>query len=297
MKFKKIYKLIKPNKYVNRLSINYLRIQIRLLLYKFNIFPKYTLIDGVKIPNYKNNIVTFKILSSGSYEKANINILKEHLKPNSFFFDIGTNNGFFSFYFEKRLKNKGKIYAFDSLENLIKLNNEFKKQYNLKINFENIVFSNRSSVENFYYENNNVETIHRWKLNNLKKVENRIFKNKYKKHSHKKIKTIKLNTISFDEYIKKKRIKKVSLLKIDIDGSELKFLQGAIKSIIKFKPHILCELNLKLLSEQEIQNNIKLGKILSKYYKIYKVKKNKLIRINSFSLKLCDGYYFFKKNN
>ena len=86
-------------------------------------------------------------------------------------------------------------------------------------------------------------------------------------------------------------------MKIDIDGSELKFLQGAIKSIIKFKPHILCELNLKLLSEQEIQNNIKLGKILSKYYKIYKVKKNKLIRINSFSLKLCDGYYFFKKNN
>ena len=46
------------------------------------------------------------------------------------------NNGFFSFYFEKRLKNKGKIYAFDGLENLIKLNNEFKKQYNLKINFE-----------------------------------------------------------------------------------------------------------------------------------------------------------------
>lgn len=291
-----IKNIIFPNKQVNRISIVYIKTQLKLLLYKFNIYPKFSYIDGVKIPNYSKNVVTYKILSSGSYEKEQIKIIKKYLNKNSYFFDIGTNNGFFSFYFEKKLKNLGKIFAFDAMNSLIILNNKVKKQYNLNINFENVVFGSRREKKIFNFNYNKLNYIHSRNLDLVKKKNLQIFKKKIFKYSLINNKKIYLNTITFDEYLEKNNIKKVSFIKIDIDGSELEFLLGAINSIIKFKPYILCEIDYEVL-KHKIFNYSRLNIILNKYYNIFKLNKNKLIRIPNFNISKCNGYYFFKKNN
>jgi FkbM family methyltransferase len=45
-------------------------------------------------------------------------------------------------------------------------------------------------------------------------------------------------TISIDDFIKEKNIKKLDFIKMDIEGSELKVLQGAKNSLIKYKPKL-----------------------------------------------------------
>ena len=45
-------------------------------------------------------------------------------------------------------------------------------------------------------------------------------------------------TISIDDFIKDKKIKKLDFIKMDVEGSELKVLQGAKNSLIKYKPKL-----------------------------------------------------------
>lgn len=286
-------KLIFPNNYVNRLSINYIKTQLKIFLYKFNIYSKYSLVDNIKIPNYKKNVVTYKILSSGEYEKKQINILKKYLTKDSYFFDIGTNNGFFSYYFEKKLRNHGKIFAFDAMKSIIILNNKYKKENNLYINFKYLVFGSKKEKKSFNYYSDDLNYIDSRDLSLVKKKNKNIFKNNIFQKKLIKSKKVYLNTISFDEYVKKNKVKKVSFLKIDIDGSELDFLKGSINTIKKFKPYILCEIDNEVIKKKFKYNKVE--EILRKYYHIFKLNNNKLIKINKFSLKNCNGYYFFKK--
>jgi len=287
-------KFIFPTKQINRFSLSYVKAQLKLLFYKLDIYPKYSYVDGVKIPNYKKNVVTHKILSSGHYETKQIKILKKYLTKDSYFFDIGTNNGFFSFYFEKELRTYGKIFAFDAMKSLIVLNNKFKKENNLHINFEHKVFGSKKEKKLFNYQYDEIDFIDSRDLTLVKKKNKKIFENNLFKKKLFKNKKIYLNTITFDEYIKKNKIKKVSLLKIDIDGSELDFLKGSINTIIKFKPHILCEIDSDVLKKKSI-NYDKINKVLKKYYNISKLHNNKLIKTYNFDLINSSGYYFFLK--
>ena len=45
-------------------------------------------------------------------------------------------------------------------------------------------------------------------------------------------------TISIDDFIKDKKIKKIDFIKMDVEGSELNVLQGAITSLKKYKPKL-----------------------------------------------------------
>lgn len=46
----------------------------------------------------------------------------------------------------------------------------------------------------------------------------------------------KVKTISIDDFVRQKNIKKIDFIKMDIEGTELEALKGAIKTIKKFKP-------------------------------------------------------------
>ena len=69
--------------------------------------------------------------------------------------------------------------------------------------------------------------------------------------------SLKFSFISIDNFVKKKNIKKIDFIKIDVEGHEYNVLQGAIKTINKFRPIIIFEFN-------------EITKALSKYsYKDY----------------------------
>ncbi|MBL4886934.1 MAG: FkbM family methyltransferase [Flavobacteriaceae bacterium] len=49
--------------------------------------------------------------------------------------------------------------------------------------------------------------------------------------------------ITIDSFIKKENIETVDVVKIDVEGAELKILKGMRESIKKFKPHLLIEIH------------------------------------------------------
>lgn len=57
------------------------------------------------------------------------------------------------------------------------------------------------------------------------------------------LKTEQIKLITFDSYVQENGLEKLDFIKIDVDGHEPKFLEGAKETIMKFKPDILLEIN------------------------------------------------------
>jgi hypothetical protein len=52
-----------------------------------------------------------------------------------------------------------------------------------------------------------------------------------------------VTTITLDEFVKTKKISSIAFIKCDVEGAELKVFQGGQKTLERFRPTILCEVN------------------------------------------------------
>ena len=96
--------------------------------------------------------------------------------------------------------------------------------------------------------------------------------------------------MSFDQFIKRKEIQNVKLIKIDVDGAELKIFKSGKNFFKKNKPYIIMELAPYLYPELgynyiDLLNEIKL--IGYKFYSLYPIKK--IPNINNFIKNINDG--------
>lgn len=51
------------------------------------------------------------------------------------------------------------------------------------------------------------------------------------------------NVITIDDYVTDRGLSRLDLLKIDVEGYEMKVLKGALRSLARFKPRIILELS------------------------------------------------------
>lgn len=140
-------------------------------------------------------------------------ILPNILKKDSIIFDLGANVGYYSAIFSF-YSPKGKIYAFEP---------SYKNFNFLKLNIKNYsnIYISSNAISNFSGEKNDL--IHSiWNV----ETEQRLFK-----------------FIKIDDYIVQNSIDKIDLIKIDIDGYELKSLQGMDNVLKNFNPYFLIEIN------------------------------------------------------
>lgn len=147
-----------------------------------------------------------------------------NLKPNDTFIDVGACIGDYSF-FASSIITEGHIYAFEPYKKSIEMFEENIRLNNLK----NIsIFKGVASDKNGY-EYLRIE----------KESEVNHIVNKKSRHNE-----IRVRSITLDTFIAENNIKQVSILKIDVEGSEMKVLIGAEKSIQDKKiKKILIELN------------------------------------------------------
>jgi FkbM family methyltransferase len=79
-------------------------------------------------------------------------------------------------------------------------------------------------------------------------------------------KSVKIRTIRLDDLVKKFKLKRLDIIKIDVEGAELKVLRGAKNTLRKFKPKLIIEVHPLLVKLSSIES------LLKKYkYKIKKV--------------------------
>lgn len=164
----------------------------------------------------------FVYLGMPEYE-GNSYILN-NLKPNDTFIDVGACIGDYSLFASSIITN-GHIYAFEPYKKSIGM---FEENIRLN-NIKNISIFNGVSSDKNGYEYLSIEK------------ESEVNHIVHKKNMDK---GIKVPSITLDRYIAENNIKQVAILKIDVEGSEMKVLKGAVKSIKDGKiKKILIELN------------------------------------------------------
>ena len=157
-----------------------------------------------KYPNEIENFLLFYIFGLKQYNVKNIFEVKE----DATIFDIGAWKGDTAYFFSKKCSNKARIYAFEPDDYAFQILEKIKEKYKLNnVITKNILLSNAEKEIDF-----------------ISMIEN--------------TPTIKKNAITIDKFVEENNIEKIDYIKMDVEGAEKNILEGAIKTIKKFKPSL-----------------------------------------------------------
>ena len=207
-----------------RIFRNFFANDLIIQIYDFKIFGS--------IKKNKTSYFLLKKCEFGDYHELET-IRKISKKNQVLFIDCGCNYGFYSFYCAS-LSKRNKIFSIEASK---KTSNEFLRNFKLN-NFSNIKFENKAisnvddDVVSFNESENDWESSESHKEFNLSSISN--------------VKTLKLDTLvkkfNFDDYS--------TIIKLDIEGTETKALEGAFNLIKEASPLIIMEFSKYIFNNQ-----------------------------------------------
>lgn len=182
-------------------------------LYKWLLFRKY------------DNLNWSSLLKSNAENE--ILLLKHFLSEGSVFFDIGSNIGAY-LYIAKKYTEPNNIYGFEPIPELYhKLLTIFRT-----VNISNVALSNENAIKDF----------------KIPIIEGTAFSARgtlntdYIEDGENNSKEFTVTTRKMDQFISENNIPNVDLVKIDVEGHEIKVIEGGLESIKKFKPSLIIEI-------------------------------------------------------
>lgn len=170
----------------------------------------------------------FSIFWTGFHELKEFLFLNNFLKPDMVFVDVGANMGEYTLFAAKRL-TRGKVLAFEPFPKILTLLNE------------NIRLNNFSSIQVLPYGLSNKEGI--LPIHELDEMNGNEGLSTFYPGSQKIKIALNVPLKSFDEEFDSYQIDRIDFMKFDIEGGELPALRGAKKSIEKFRPWVMVEIN------------------------------------------------------
>ena len=217
-------------------------------------------IDGLVLRVYPGNEVFRSLFVNGIYDPNNVVIVNSMLSKGSVFIDVGANMGYFSLLASNVVGKSGSIIAIEpSSRDYARLVD------NVKINgLSDIILTYRFAVsDNKGSAKLGVACEERSALNTLG--------SEFSFKGVERVVTEDVRTISIDELVSTFKLARVDFLKLDIEGSELKALEGSINTIEKFRPAIMLGVNENALKangadHKEIQQMLK--KIRYRAYRV-----------------------------
>jgi FkbM family methyltransferase len=237
---------------------------------------KYLIVELKNSIKMKLSILSFEKIAimDGDYDEKEINLIKSRLNINKNILDVGCNIGFYSIFLAKYIKEKkgvGKIFAFEP---------HYNNYYNLKKNINMNSLNDIIIPFNFGLSNKNIisNLILREDFNNNSMTGNCSIENFSKMDQG--FKKVKCKLKKFDDI--KGIPKNLGLIKVDIEGHENLFFEGAKKTIKKYKPNILFELNKKFYFEKFKNNRLNFNKLFyilfECKYKMYCLSSNSRVK-------------------
>lgn len=163
-----------------------------------------------------------EIIKHGVFEPKTTQHIETLLKPGMKVLDVGANIGYFSLIMARCVGQNGVVWAYEPTQYYRKQlqwhldNNSIQNVHLMPYGLSN------QSVETTIYLGNSSATMHWFSTETS--------------HSQE---TISLKT--FDQSIKENQIQDIEFIKIDVDGHELSFLEGAKDFFTKSKPIIMME--------------------------------------------------------
>ena len=179
----------------------------------------------------KTDRITQTILTDGQYEWAETAIVGQLLRAGATAIDVGANIGYYTSLFHLLTGQRGVVHSFEANPFTAALLKMAQRQNGWStVTINNVAVANKPgsmSVKAMNLAETVVDdtlNLGGWML----------------KESREGDWDIEVTTL--DKYVKDNKIEKVHFLKVDVEGFELKVIQGGDTLIRKFKPYLLLEM-------------------------------------------------------
>ena len=182
---------------------------------------------GFTLLLHGDNYLEEEILRNGVWEPLATQYMQQTLKPGMVAVDVGANIGYFSLLMAHLVGREGHVHAFEPYPGYIDRMcaslavNDFEQ-----IELHQVALSDRWGTQTLYKGLASARMC-RWSHSDpaFNKVHD----------------TVAVACMPFDDYARE-GLDRLDLIKIDVDGHEMKVLQGACGSIERYKPSVLIEL-------------------------------------------------------
>jgi FkbM family methyltransferase len=175
-----------------------------------------------RVPSLQETIAQY-IFIDGIYEPDTCRVIKEILRRDDVFFDIGANVGFFSFLGARIVGSEGSVCAFEAsprIADLLKENIRLNQLQNIRV-----VSSIVSDVvgETLFYE----APDEKFGMGSLS--------------PQFKTQPLSIAAVTLDDIVSHNNITKVALIKMDVEGHEASVFKGAVKLLEQQSPVVVFE--------------------------------------------------------
>jgi len=208
---------------------------------------------GKRFLAYPDCPVSSMLLYFNVPEYEELSILKSYCqKRKDVFFDIGANIGFYSIAMEEYFVA---VHAFEPNPEANRRLKENSMLNGLTTKANNLAVSNREGIIHLCVRGNADPTAH---LQDFASED-----------------TISVPVVSLDKYIQKNQVKEKIVVKIDVEGEELRVLEGSVESLRRKQFSIM---QFESLTQEHFASIIKFVKLLP--YGVYATNNNKLVPID-----------------
>ncbi|GEM_PF-1877528 len=182
-----------------------------------------------------NNYASYGIYFFGEYDASMTAFMQKYLEYGAVCWDIGTERGWFTLVMAKAVGPSGRVDSFEAYPpNYEKLVNNVKLNAFSHVNTLNFAVSDRNGILYFVPPSDDITHY----VDFLQNCSGVGFVT-----TEERTDTIPVEAIALDNYVKDHPLVRLDLIKIDIEGEELRALQGAELTIRRFHPIIAIEYN------------------------------------------------------
>lgn len=164
------------------------------------------------------------IINTGVFEPSSTEVVKKLVRPGDVVLDVGANIGYYSVLLSKLVGDQGKVICFEPTKH-------FGKVLDMNISANNL---------------NNVEIINCGLSDKRQELEIHIGQSSATLHvpgNQKSNLSERISLITLDEFLEEYPLSKVDFIKIDVDGHEPLFFEGAWKTLDVYDPIVLLEVS------------------------------------------------------
>ena len=235
---------------------------IKIIMKKFesNFKSDYAIVQGSKMFLDPGDSLDLSI--NGVYGELDTKIIREEIHEGDIVIDVGANIGYYTLIFAQLVGSSGKVFAFEPESKnfeILKKNIEINNYPNIVA--EQKIVSDKSGIVKLFIAEHGI-------------VGHRINQQKSSQ------KFIEVESIILDNYIKKLNLdNKINFIKIDVEGSEPKVLEGAKEIMQKSNQlKIFTEFNREAVEEYGIEPKEMIDLLYRNGFKIYlpNYKENKI---------------------